>query len=335
MEQKQLQEFIYFFTHNKSLTRAQQKMRDALLARDLDKKGDVTLPSVNPPSTTIHAPKETATFLSLFNRREGFKYLTHNYDNNSMKLTDMLQQVKDVYVEGKRGKNLPLSLKALLNNFITGGAWFDAEGKKCTDGYGNPKWISWSSNNEGRHPITDLGGMEKTIQRFRHTVRVVAPDLEDIIKKITERFPSLNFTLKNLDKADFYTNVFVLNSRLAEIVKDLHDHENQEHHDIQVEYSLDISEDFFMMHSIRISHIDSYSPKSIEDVIRKFDSTGGFFYENAEKLKGYCNWSVESLWDGKPFRWNILDDTGRDRIEVIEAANLTGFTHILTYYQKD
>ena len=37
MEQKELQEFLYFFTHNKSLTRAQQFKRDALLAREFVK----------------------------------------------------------------------------------------------------------------------------------------------------------------------------------------------------------------------------------------------------------------------------------------------------------
>ena len=34
MKQKELQEFLYFFTHNKNLTRAQQLKRDVLLARD-------------------------------------------------------------------------------------------------------------------------------------------------------------------------------------------------------------------------------------------------------------------------------------------------------------
>lgn len=34
MKQKELQEFLYFITHNKSLTRVQQKKRDALFARD-------------------------------------------------------------------------------------------------------------------------------------------------------------------------------------------------------------------------------------------------------------------------------------------------------------
>lgn len=38
MEPKELQEFLYFFTHNKSLTRAQQLKRDALLARDYVKR---------------------------------------------------------------------------------------------------------------------------------------------------------------------------------------------------------------------------------------------------------------------------------------------------------
>ena len=154
-----------------------------------------------------HTPKETADFLSLFNRRDGFKYLTHNYDNNSVSLIEMLDQVKNVFKENLKGKNLPHSLWTLIYNFIYGKEWWDAEGEKTSDGFGNPSWIDWSLKNDGKHPITDIGGMEKTIQRFRHAVRVVAPDLEQIVKRITGKFPSLLIKTSNLDKADFYTNV--------------------------------------------------------------------------------------------------------------------------------
>lgn len=335
MQQKELQEFIYFMTHNKSLTRAQQRKRDALLAKAVV-AGQIEsqTKALEEKKQTTHSPKETAVFLSLFNRREGFKYLTHNYDSNSMTLNDMLKHAKEVYEEEKRGKNIPESLHSLLYNFLNGKYWLDSEGKKCTDGYGNPSWLDWSAKNEGKHPITDIGGMETTIQRFRHTVRVVAPDLERIVKRISEKLPSLQISMSNLDKADFYTNVFVLSSRLTEIFKDINDHAGQESKDVHVEYMPDIAGDFFL-HRICISQIGSFSAKSIEDVLRKYESTGGFFYENAEKLKGYCNWSVESLWDEKPVRWNILNDTGAEKTEQIDAKDVKGFTHILTFYQKD
>jgi len=335
MQQKELQEFIYFMTHNKSLTREQQRKRDALLAKAVVAGQIDTLrktPEEKKQST--HSPKGTAVFLSLFNRRDGFKYLTHNYDSSSMILTDMLKHAKEVFEEAKRGKNIPESLNSLIFNFLNGKYWLDSEGKKCIDGYGNPSWIEWSAKNDGKHPITDIGGMEATIQRFRHTVRVVAPDLEHIIRRIAGKFTSLRICMTNIDKADFYTNVFVLNSRLAELFKDINDHAGQDFKDVHVEYMPDIAGDFFL-HRIRISQIGSFSAKSIEDVLRKYESTGGFFFENAEKLKGYCNWSVESLWDGKPVRWNILDDTGVEKTEQIDAKDVKGFTHILTFYQKD
>lgn len=334
MQQKELQDFIYFMTHNKSLTRAQARQRDVLLAKAVV-AGQIVTPTkaTEEKKQTIHSPKDTAVFLSLFNRREGFKYLTHNYDS-SMTLTDMLKHARAVYEEGKRGKNIPETLNALLYNFLNGKYWLDSEGKKCTDGYGNPSWLEWSAKNDGKHPITDIGGMEATIQRFRHTVRVVAPDLEHIIRRIAARFPSLRISMTNIDKADFYTNVFVLNSRLNEIFKDVNDHAGQACKDVHVEYMPDIAGEFFL-HRISISQIGSFSAKSIEDVLRKYDSTGGFFYENTEKLKGYCNWSVESLWDGKPLRWNILDDTGAEKIEQMSAEDVKGFTHVLTFYQKD
>ena len=123
-------------------------------------------------------------------------------------------------------------------------------------------------------------------------------------------------------------------SRLTEIFKDINDHADQEHKEIHVEYIPDISGEYFL-HCIRITQLGSYSALDIETVIRKFKSSGGgFFYENAEKLNSYCNWSVESLWDGKPFRWNILDDTGVDEIEPIDFIDVKGFTHLLTFYQK-
>ena len=263
MQQKELQEFIYFMTHNKSLTRAQQRKRDALLAKAVV-AGQIEsqTKALEEKKQTTHSPKETAVFLSLFNRREGFKYLTHNYDSNSMTLNDMLKHAKEVYEEEKRGKNIPESLHSLLYNFLNGKYWLDSEGKKCTDGYGNPSWLDWSAKNEGKHPITDIGGMETTIQRFRHTVRVVAPDLERIVKRISEKLPSLQISMSNLDKADFYTNVFVLSSRLTEIFKDINDHAGQESKDVHVEYMPDIAGDFFL-HRICISQIGSFSAKSI------------------------------------------------------------------------
>ena len=333
---KDIQDFLYYMIHSKSLTREQQTKRDKLLVRGMitqNGSSEEKKSSKKEKKQIIHSPKDTAILLSLFNRRYGLKYLTHNYDKANMTYDEMLKNAKSIFEENKKGKNLPSSLIALINNFMYGKEWLDVNGKKCVDGYGNPLWLSWSLKNGDSHPITDIGGMEKTIQRFRHTIRIVAPDLDKLTRDITAKYPSLKVSMVNLDKADFYTNVFVLKSRLAEMIKDMYEHENQQYDRIEIVYEPDVSEDFFI-HRLRITQFGSFSTLPIEAVLRKYKSTGGFFYENAEKLQGYCNWSVESLWDGKPFRWNILNDTVATEIESIDINAVKGFTHILTFYQK-
>lgn len=335
-------DFIKMMLSNRKMSINDKKRLVLLATRELEQIG-VSKGSTTPqkksdptaePKAKKHVPKDTASFLSLFNRRDGLKYLTHNYDCDNMSLEDMIKQAKRVLGESKKGKTLPSSLVALISNFLNGREWLDYDGNKCTDGYGNPKWTKWSLDNGGRHPITDLNGMENVIQRFRHTIRVVAPDLLEIIEQITKKFPSIQVCQTNLDKADFYTNVLVFKARLTELFRDLQEHVNQGTQKIFIEYVPNIEGDFFI-HQLHITQVDSFSTKSIEQVIKKFQSTGGFFYENAHKMFGYCNWSVESLWDGKPFRWNILDDSGANIIEEIDAEKVRGFSHILTFYQKD
>ena len=153
-----------------------------------------------------------------------------------------------------------------------------------------------------------------------------------MVEDIIESFSSYNFSLKNLDKADFYTKVMVVRNRLKEVSKDMADHDAYK--DILIEYKPGLDGDYFTR-QIRITQKGSYSAKPIDEVISKYNIEGAFFYENADKLRGYCNWSVESLWDEKPYRWNILKDTDTKETEEIEKDAVPGFTHILTFYYKD
>jgi hypothetical protein len=73
---------------------------------------------------------------------------------------------------------------------------------------------------------------------------------------------------------------------------------------------------------------------SLDDVMKKFKSGGGAFNEIKKMFVGYCNWSVEALWDGQPKRWNILNDDNVDEVENIHNTEIHGFTHILTYFSK-
>jgi len=344
-------DFIIGLLNNPTLTSKQRERINALLVKELSVESVTEERVMEMIETAIssneskqwhkkeptkkknaHYPKLTADFFSLFNRRDGFKYLTHNYDSSAMSLNDMIAQAKQAYDDFPTKQNLPWSLLKLMTTFIDGGEWIDYKGKVCNEGYSTKSWEEWSEQNANRHPITDIGGMEKTIQRFRHTIRVVAPDMQTMFEEIIKPFSSLHFEMKNLDKADFYTNVMVVRNRFREMLKDMADHDDYK--DIKIEYKPGLDGDYFTR-QIRISQKGSFSAKPINEVISKYNTEGGFFYENADKLRGYCNWSVESLWDGKPYRWNILKDNELDETEEISKEDVVGFTHILTFYYKD
>ena len=48
-------------------------------------------------------------------------------------------------------------------------------------------------------------------------------------------------------------------------------------------------------------------------------------------LNGYCYWSIETKWDDKSLRWNILSDDDTPETEPIEDTLAVGFRHILTF----
>ena len=279
-------------------------------------------------------PKSTADFMSLFEKRDVLKYLTHNYDNSTMTLETMLTQAKTVFKEQAKAISIPKQLWALINNFLNGGEWVDYKDVKCHDGYSTQSWLDWSANNENIHPITDIGGMEDIIQRFKHTIRFYPPYLQSMVNEITKPFEkkSFKFESKYLEKADFYTHVSYIKWRMVEIIKDLADHSDNK--EINIEYLPGIDGDYHTR-KIKITQKGSYSAKGIDEVIQRFNSGAGSFAENADKLRGYCHWSVESLWDGKPYRWNILSDTSTEIKEEIDEKSVAGFAHILTFYFRE
>ncbi len=339
--------FISGLLSNPSTTREDRERIVALLLKERD-KGFVTKEEVLkmieelvrkrriPPKPVYNKdlnPKSTADFMSLFDKRDGLKYLTHNYDSSTMTLEKMLNQARSVFVEQAKTISIPKQIWSLIHTFLNGGEWIDFNDEKCNEGYSIQRWMDWSAQNDNMHPITDIGGMEQTIQRFRHTVRIVAPDLETLMKQITKPFEkTFKFDYIHLDKADFYTHVYVIKRRIKEIIKDLVDHHG--HKEIQIMYKPGLDGDYHTR-KIIITQKGSFSAKGIDEVIERFNSGAGFFAENADKLRGYCNWSVESLWDGQPFRWNILADAATDTKEMIEKDSVAGFAHILTFYYID
>ena len=295
----------------------------------------------SPDASTLAkpAPKDTASFLSLFNDPNGFKFLTHDYDPDSnMNYDKLMAQIRKQFKEATTRYIIPKSLYALMSAFIYGGigkdgnvrTWMDCDGKFHKENYTSKKWIEWSSNNPNVHLLSNEE-IAKEILKFRSSIRLVKPILCDIISRQETKHSNLVIQTNGLEKADFYTYVWALENGIKRILDDMARYADKTPK-VKIAFERSFSDDF-SKRIIKITQLDSIS-SSIDDVLQKFKTGGGAFNEIKNVFYGYCNWSVESKWDGKPKRWNILKDADVDEIEDMENTNVPGFTHILTYFSE-
>ena len=206
----------------------------------------------------------------------------------------------------------------------------DCDGNFHKDNYTSKGWVEWSVNNPNVHLLSneEIG---KEILKFRSSIRLIKPILCDIINRQATKHPNLIIQTNSLEKADFYTYVWALENGIKRILDDMARYADKTPN-IRVSFERSFSDDF-SKRIIKITQLGSFS-SSIDDVLQKFKIGGGAFNEIKNVFCGYCNWSVESIWDGKAKRWNILNDTDVDEIEDMEDTNVPGFTHVLTYFSK-
>ena len=323
-------------------TREIERVDASLEPKEKEQKQESPKDSPNTSGLAIHAPKDTASFLSLFNDPNGFKFLTHDFDPDSnMNYEKLMTQVRGQFKESTAKYRIPKNLYALMSAFIFGGkdkegkvrTWMDCDGKFHKENFSCQKWVEWFGNNPNVHILSNEE-IAKEILKFRSSIRLVKPILCDIISRQVTKHSNLTIQTNGLEKADFYTYVWALENGIKRILDDMARYADRTPNvNICFERSFG---DEYSKRIIKITQIGSVS-FSLDDVLRKFNNEeekGGAFNEIKKVFFGYCNWSVESLWDGKPKRWNILKDTDIEEVEDIEGSNVSGFTHILTYFSK-
>lgn len=341
-------EFIKLMLQNRNLSVNDKKRLLILATKEIEQEGTSLQPNENEVPNKekgnevfvpVHQPKDTASFLSLFNNPEGFKFITHDFDPDSdMDYEKLMKQVEVVFKDATSKYKIPTSLYALMYSFVFGGknkdgkdrTWKDCDGKNHNSNYASKEWSDWANNNPKVHPLSN-DEFGKEILKFRSSIRLVKPVLCDIINRQETKHSNLNIQTEGLENADFYTYVWYLEDGIKRILDDMSRYADKTPN-VKIVYSRQFDDDY-SKRIIKITQLGSFS-SSFDDVINKYRSGGGAFCEIKKVFNGYCNWSVESLWDGKAKRWNLLSDSENLEVEELDDSNLPGFTHILTYFSK-
>lgn len=328
---KKSQNFIRFCLNYRGYTPEQRKKLTELLARDCSTKdGEIKAPMKNSTKTFDairdgHTPMKTADFLSLFELREGLKYLTHDFEPNSG-MTMMLQVENTRKIINSKDYTIPRSLYSLIKGYIDGVSWIDCFGEKHNSFLQTDDWRKYEQINPFAHPIT-TDAYKEEVQRFVETIRVRRSHLQDLLDAIPE-IKKAKIEKLNLDKFDAYTNVLVLKSIISDIIRDFTQRNGNSLLQIRCERGTFSG---YRTYSIKLVQSKS-TADTIEEVQSKLKKGGGALFRVLGLCESFCDWSIEGNFEGKSLKWRILDSTGGQEIEEIKKTE--DFVHILTYYKK-
>ncbi len=292
-------------------------------------------------------PKHVADFMSLFNKRDGLKYLTHDYDENEeFEIDKFLDAAKEIFSESTKRKqlNIPKSLWSIVNQFA-----FESEQTEWTSlsedytksipikiGWATKELRDWSKRNK-LHPIRNEE-YSSIINDFKRITRIEPPNLEKLIDIILDNIFKKDldkyvFEKPGLSKADFYSHVIFLKDALEAIFEEIKKRSDlPQKKKISIQYERSISDEGYYLRKIIITHYNSFPSKELKLVLKEWQEKGNMG-KIKEKLRGYCHWSVETIIQEKPTRVNILRDKETPLYESIQSKP-NGFTHILTFYYR-
>jgi hypothetical protein len=277
--------------------------------------------------------KAIADLLQLFVREDGFKNLTH--DSGREDFLRYLCHARSLILNYKG--LVPDHLYRLLFGFVYGPVWVDRHNNEHTFHCSCEECLSWSMNNQGKHPLFDLDSPElfhTEREEFKHSVRVISPDLEDFVINNVPDHRLLE--TDRLSGAQFYTDTNRLYTVIKKIFDMMSDSRYGNNKDIKVSFIRGEKDpDGYRISKILIEQVGSFSPAPMDDVLSKIQAGGGDLGSLKSLMEGYYLWSIESKWQNTPARLNILTadefDAPKERLSSDEA---TGFRHVITIYHK-
>jgi len=83
---------------------------------------------------------------------------------------------------------------------------------------------------------------------------------------------------------------------------------------------------------IRVIQKESFSNKSPDELLKKANDGGGDLGNIKNLLLNLCDWSIESSYEDKSFKINLLHSSNVKELEVL-SEKVLGFTHILRFYR--
>lgn len=354
MKQQELKEFLYFFNHNKILTRNQTRKCEELFTRDyisLYSKDD-TISSINnkvEPSKRkddtirVHNPKGVVEFLKLFSIDDTLKWYTHVWDkDDDFSIEMLIKNAKNNYEKlrdfcfGENNRGVPASLFYHVWNFISP----DKTQIKLRDQYGiifETKWadvIEWCKEKKvwPEAYLTPQGtSFEFDINRFKKSIEFRTDvDLDQLfgfqIKKLLRQTINGSVKLEFTDsfntlglEAKFYCYVNALYSGITSICNWVSAYKSKGDTLIVDLQNMDNCYILTLLHK----------GSSMSGPRSKIEGLSGDFKSIREKLFSVCDFEILGTYNGSPIKISALESSSRAR-----GRSIISTTRVMDIHEK-
>ena len=314
-----------------------QKIEDVLEPEGQKDKSD-KLPS----GDKLHRPKETKSFLSLFNNSEGLKYLTHKFNDGKRDYISFIELCKNEFNKGKIDfPNVPDAVLRRIEefSFATNPEWYVRKGLEKffpKKGWAEAEFIEWYNEKINIHPGLDSKWNNEMIIPFKESIEVRAGYLKGIIEDVLNTSlgeSKSNFLIKlneqNLNTAEFYTDVDRFKLGLFHIISTIKDRADKNFcFEIEIDFINELL-DGGNFKKVIITHINSEATKISIDK----DFIKGDLKTIRNNLWGLCNYEVKGKFpDGFKSITILTDEDKPNQIIDKNSKDLIGFTHVLKFY---
>lgn len=280
----------------------------------------------------------TIDFLGGFTPSKGYKQVTHPLDLDDKE--DFLFYVNRCRTALLNYEGLlPDGLYDFLFGFFYGPEWKDANGIIHKEFCGCEQWVEWCKNNRGIHPLKSADSFRDDLMAFKKSIRVYGGDMPGHIQNLSFENIQIAYDWKPLKKFDAYMDVSRFKAIFASIVNDIDTSDySREHQNVRVSAYREKKElpDDVVIDTVSIEHIGSVPFQPLQSAMSHFHDTGGFLGDLAKSCEGYFLLSIDSTWENKPIRWNLVRLSGTPELEEIpqELTPVQGFRYCIRVPHK-
>lgn len=277
--------------------------------------------------------RDNAEFLHLFSKdQDGLKYLTHDF-SDGIDFIEYVYRCQQRILSCRSEMELNSGLYDLVRGFVFGPEWTDYDGKQHSFFVSSEDCASYYDST-GRHPLNNPA-FESDFEAFRNSIRFRSGRLDLFLREeLAGEFPQLELVIPNrLKGADMYVMTGPVRSAIRLILKSMLEYSDTPK--VVFSFSEEEVADGLLKSTLSINQVGSFPSHTLSrDMNRLAEEEGGTFGTIRKLLRGLCEWSVVSRWQGssEPQRWRILREETLP--ELSPASIAEGFTHEIHIYHR-